>query len=116
MYNTDAKSKVFSEIQKSGQGSTQSSDMEADVDSPEYDCGENVSESCQCTCAYSPVISNLPRTSTPVKSQLVIMSSTEMPFSSDDLFSLDVSKYDKDNNPWGEMDVNQIPSKQLTKG
>ena len=37
------------------------------------------------------------------------MSSTEMPFSSDDSFSLDVSKYDKDNNPWGEMDVNQIP-------
>ena len=37
-----------------------------------------------------------------------------MPFSSDDSFSLDVSKYahvvdEGDNNPWGEMDVNQIP-------
>ena len=80
MYNADAKSKVFSEIQKSGQGSTQSSDMEADIDSPESDCGENVSGSCQHTCAYSSVISNLPKMSTPVKSQLVIISSTEMPF------------------------------------
>ena len=59
MYNADAKSKVFPAIQKSGQGSTQSSNMEADIDSPESDCGENVSGSCQCTCAYSPVISNL---------------------------------------------------------
>ena len=56
----------------------------------------------------------MPQTSTPVKSQLVFMSSTEMSFSSDHSFSLDVGKYahvvdEGDKNPWGEMDVNQIP-------
>ena len=42
------------------------------------------------------------------------MLSTEMPFSSDDSFSLDVGKYahvidEGDKNPWGEMDMNQVP-------
>ena len=59
MYNADAKSKVFSEIQKFSEGNTQSSDMEADIDSQDSDCGENVSGSCQHTCAYSPVTSKM---------------------------------------------------------
>ena len=60
MYNADVKSKVFSEIQKFSEGNTQSSDMEVDIDSQDSDCGENISGSCQHTCAYSPVISKMP--------------------------------------------------------
>ena len=80
---------------KSGQGSHQGSDVEGDIDSTESDVFENVASSCQHISVYgtSPVKSKLPRTSTPVKSQLVIMSSTEMPFSSDDSFTLNVGTY-----------------------
>ena len=53
-----------------------------------------------------------PLTSTPIKSQMVIVSSTEMPLSSDDSETIDVGTEDLvdfTKNPWGDLDVNKIP-------
>ena len=50
----------------------------------------------------------------PIKSQMVIVSSTEMPLSSDDSETIDVGTenfVDFTRNPWGDLDVNKIPIK-----
>ena len=49
-----------------------------DADSTDTEMGENLSGSCKQTLALSP-IRNMPKTSTPVKGQIVIMSSTDVP-------------------------------------
>ena len=48
-------------------------------------------------------------TSTPVKSQIVIMSSQEMPLSSDESKTIDVGGTECNNNPFGDMNVEDIP-------
>ena len=86
MYKTDAKSKVITESQLT----TQSSDVDGDIDSIDSDQSENLTLTCQCTSTPPLVKQHVPKTSTPIKSQIVIMSSTDMPFSSDDSLILDV--------------------------
>ena len=52
-----------------------------------------------------------PLTCTPIKSQMVIVSSTEMPLSSDNSETIDVGTenlVDFTRNPWGDLDVNKI--------
>ena len=46
--------------------------------------------SCECARAYKPSTTRVPLTSTPVKSQIVIMSSQEMSPSSDESETVDV--------------------------
>ena len=50
-----------------------------------------------------------PLTSTPVKSQIAIMSSQEMPPSSDESKTIDVGGAECSNNPFGDMNVEDIP-------
>ena len=47
--------------------------------------------------------------SMPIKSQLVIMSSTEMPLSLDELVNIDVGVETDYCNAWGSLNVNQVP-------
>ena len=66
-------------------------------------------ECCQRMKNYAA--SKAPLTSTPIKSQLVIVSSTEMPLSSDDSETIDVSNERADSvlTPWGDLNVDEIP-------
>ena len=47
--------------------------------------------------------------SMPIKSQLVIMSSTEMPLSSDESVNIDVGVEADYHSVWGSLNVNQVP-------
>ena len=49
-----------------------------------------------------------PVTSTPIKYQITIVSSQEMPPSSDESETIDVGTEEIPNNPFGDMDVDQI--------
>ena len=66
-------------------------------------------ECCQRTKNYAA--SKTPLTSTPVKSQIVIVSSTEMPLLSDDSETIDVGNERAVAvlNPWGDLNVDEIP-------
>ena len=48
-------------------------------------------------------------TSMPIKSQIVIMSSTENPLSSDESINIDVGLESTELNPLGSVDVSHIP-------
>ena len=65
--------------------------------------------SCECAREYQPSKSPVPLTSTPVKSQIVIMSSQEMPPSLDESKTIDVVGSEVCNNPFGDMNVEDIP-------
>ena len=66
-------------------------------------------ECCQRMRNYAA--SKAPLTSTPIKSQPVIVSSTEMPLSSDDSETIDVGNERADAflNLWGDLNVDEIP-------
>ena len=66
-------------------------------------------ECCQRTRNYAA--SKAPLTSTPIKSQIVIVSSTEMPLSLDDSETIDVGNERAEAvlNPWGDLNVDEIP-------
>ena len=66
-------------------------------------------ECCKRTENY--VASKNPLTSTPIKSQIVIVSSTEMPLSFDDSETIDVGNERVDHvlNLWGDLNVDEIP-------
>ena len=71
--------------------------------------GSNIT-SCKRAREYQPSKNVGPLTSTPVKSQIIIASSKEMPPSSDESETIDVcSPYITDKNPFGDMDVLDIP-------
>ena len=55
--------------------------------------------------------SKAPLTSTPIKSQIVIVSSTEMPLSLDDSETIDVGNERAEAvlDPWGDLNVDEIP-------
>ena len=67
---------------------------------------------CQRAQDYQPKKVDVPLTSTPIKSQIVIMSSCEMPVSSDESETIDVVNdriNDRNINPWGDIPVDDIP-------
>ena len=74
-----------------------STDIESDVDS----------NTCKRTKQYD--IQSHPKlvTSAPIKSQIVIVSSKEMPLSSDELETIDVG-VEGSENPFGDMNLNEI--------
>ena len=65
-----------------------------------------------CSRATEYVVSSGPKTSTPIKSkQILIVTGDEMPMFSDESATIDVTSTSDQvfNNPWGTMDVNDIP-------
>ena len=69
----------------------------------------NAPDSCSRATEY---VSSRPKTSTPIKlKQVLIVTGDEMPVSSDESATIDIiSTSEKGfNNPWGNMDVNEIP-------
>lgn len=73
---------------------------------------------CQCTHAFKTSKCKPPLTSTLIKSQIVIMSSQEMPVSSDDSKTIDVLNVKESQdftNPWGNMNDDQIPIVLVSK-
>ena len=97
-------------VYKSDGVSSEIQPASSDVDSDEQG---NTSDTCQCV--HSP--KSQQKTSTPKKdtgsipSQIVIISSKELPVSSDESSTIDVGTEAPPSpiNPWGEMDVNKIP-------
>ena len=79
-----------------------SSDSDSQMES------DYVSTCCERACVYKSQSNQNHITSTPIKSQIVIASSQEMPLSSDDSETIDV-ELDNPRNPFGDMDVNDIP-------
>ena len=67
------------------------------------------STSCEGVHVYSNQTNQNHMTSTPIKSQIVIESSQEMLLSSDNSETIDVVGVDTASNPFGDMDVNDIP-------
>ena len=65
--------------------------------------------SCKRATKYETSVKATPVTSTPLKSQIVIVSSQEMPPSSDKSETIDVGTEDFQSNPFGEMNINDIP-------
>ena len=63
---------------------------------------------CQRPQGYQPKKVDVPLTLTPIKSQTVIMSSCDMPVSSDESETIDVVN-DRNINPWGDIPVDDIP-------
>ena len=90
MYKVDKESKITYDSDKEAESVVSDSNLEFPSDT----------ECCQRTENY--VRSIAPLTSTPIKSQIVIVSSTEMPLSSDDSETNDVGSERVDNalNPW----------------
>ena len=70
------------------------------------DC-DNEGMSCKRATEYENSVKATPVTSTPVKSQLVIISNKEMPLLSDELEMLDVG-VEMPLNPFVGMDINEI--------
>ena len=68
-----------------------------------------ITRSCRCVLSRDTVSQSPSMTSTPIKSQLVIMSSTEMPLYSDELVNIDVGVETDYYNVWGSLNVNQVP-------
>ena len=64
---------------------------------------------CNRAKIYKPSESKLPHTSTPIKSQIVIMSSKEMPVSSDESETIDVGTEMSLGKVFGNMNVDDIP-------
>ena len=64
---------------------------------------------CEQTKVYDSSQKSVPLTSTPIKSQLVIISNTEMPLSSDESSTIDVGIEIQPKNPFGDIDVDMIP-------
>ena len=68
---------------------------------------DTMSDSPTCTHAHVYEPKKTPKTSTPVKSeQIIIASGQEVPVSSDESETLDVGV---EPNPWGEIPVSEIP-------
>ena len=70
----------------------------------------NSPDSCRRAIKYVP--STGPKTSTPVKSKLVlIITCDKMPVSSDESVTIDITNTSEKGikNPWGDIDVNDIP-------
>ena len=63
---------------------------------------------CQRAQGYQPKKFDVPLTLTTIKSQIVIMSSCEMPVSSDESETIDVVN-DRNINPWEDIPVDDIP-------
>ena len=91
-----------------------STDLRLEVpDSPDMSCASQDSEctgkidsSCKCTNVYQvPPKSVFPITSTPIKSQIIIMSSKENVFSSDESETLSVGS-EPENFPFGNVNMN----------
>ena len=67
-------------------------------------------ESCQRVVPSFPKdLCDCNLTSTPIKSQIVIMFSTENPLSSDESINIDVGLESTELNPLGSVDVSHIP-------
>ena len=83
--------------------------MNTDVESVEPDDDRSSTITCQRVFGKIPS----PKTSTPKKdipSQIVIISQKELQISSDDSSSIDVgTEVLSPVNPWGDMDVQDIP-------
>ena len=74
----------------------------------EYDMSFDFYDSCKCTNVYqSTGKESMPITSTPIKSQIVIMSSKDTPFSSDELETLSVGT-EQMNCPLGKVNIDDI--------
>ena len=80
-----------------------SSDSDSQMES------DYVSTCCERAHVYKSQSNQNHITSTPIKSQTVIVSSQEMPLSSDDSETIDVVGLDNPRNPFSDMDVNDIP-------
>ena len=101
------------------------SEVETDTEPMSTDEESNVVDKFKSNLEVSPTCQRMsknykqkqtPLTSTPIKSQMVIVSSTKMPLSSDDSETIDVGTenlLDFTKNPWGDLDVNKIPIKLL---
>ena len=85
-----------------------SSQNEISSDCKDDDVGDNYSTACERVRQYNPSPKSGPVTSKPIKSQIVIMSSQEMPPSSDESETIDVCLATV-NNPFSDMNVNEIP-------
>ena len=60
-------------------------------------------KSCQCAQPAPPM--SVVHTSTPSKSQIIIMSSKEMALSSDESVTIDVGHESDIRNPWGNLNL-----------
>ena len=102
--------KVNEKGQLDGEGSFSNDNLDdlSTISDMESDNDVGIS-SCECARAYQPSTNTVPLTSTPVKSQIVIMSSQEMPPSSDESKTVDVVGFDVSKNPFGDMNVEDIP-------
>ena len=70
----------------------------------------DMKESCQRVVPSFPKdLCDCNLTSMPIKSQIVIMSSTENPLSSDESINIDVGLESTQLNPLGSVDVSHIP-------
>ena len=109
-YQVDSQKKIVSKVE------TDTEPMSTDEES-------TVVDKCKANLDLSPTYQKTstnykqkqtPLTSTPIKSQMVIVSSTEMPLSSDDSEIIHVGTenfVDFTRNPLGDLDVNKIPIK-----
>ena len=99
LYKVDKDSKITYDSDKDAESVVNDSNLEFPSDT----------ECCQRTENY--VRSKAPLTSTPIKSQIVIVLSTEMPLSSDDSETIDVGsdRVEHALNPWGDLNVDEIP-------
>ena len=69
--------------------------------------GDNEGMSCKRATKYKNSVKATPVTSTPIKSQLIIISNKEIPLLSDELEMLDVG-IEMPFNPFVGMDINEI--------
>ena len=103
LYKVNTKGQVDGES-FSGNGTNDKMSYCSDLESE----GSNIT-SCKRAREYQPHKNVGPLTSTPVKSQIIIASSKEMPPSSDESETIDVcSPYITNKNPLGDMNVLDI--------
>ena len=104
IYQMDKNGKIVLE-QSSDEGGDKCEnevEMTSDEDS-------DITRSCKHVLSRDTVSQSPSMTSTPIKSQLVIMPSTEMPLSLDELVNIDVGLETDYCNVWGSLNVNQVP-------
>ena len=70
---------------------------------------DNESKSCKQVTKYENYSAAKPVTLTPIKSQIIIMSSQEMAPSSDESETIDVGTEEIPNNPFSNLNVDDIP-------
>ena len=99
MYKVDKDSKITYDSDKDAESVVSDSNLEFPSDTECFQRTENY------------VRPKAPLTSTPIKSQIVIVLSTEMPLSSDDSETIDVGsgRVEHALNPWGDLNVDEIP-------